>query len=237
MLIFPNQEKVRLYFGSGPPDRIGWVLTGLGLVALVLNIPLPWEGKPTVRSMLAGPKRPANKWEPRLKWDPSPVVRRSILVGVLVMVTLTTGWIGYHIYTGDPNRIFNQSVKLKDARHLDEARQGFQQVMAVVNPWSALAHESAYYVGICYYLQHDDPAAIRAFEDLIAAFPNGRRNQEAHYHVGLCFFRTGQEQAGIMRMKLLLERYPGTLWARFARERLIEHDAFNAKAPGSAVGR
>ena len=229
MLVFPNQEKVRLYFGSGRPDRIGWVLTGLGLVVLILNVPLPWKGKPTVRSMLAGPKRLASIWEPRLNWDPPPAVRRSILAGVLVMVTLTTGWIGYHIYAGDPNRIFNQSIKLKDARRFDEARQGFQQVMALVNPWSALSHESAYYVGICYYLQYDDPAAIRAFEDLIAAFPNGRRNQEAHYHVGLCFFRTGQEQAGIMRMKLLLERYPGTLWARFARERLIEHDAFNVK--------
>jgi hypothetical protein len=227
MLVFPNQEKVRLYYGSGRPDRIGWALTGLGLLVLVLNVQLPWKGKPTVRSMLAGALGHPNIWKINLKWDPRPGVRRFLLVGALVMVTLSTGWIGYHIYTGDPNRIFNQAVKLKDARRFDEARQGFQQVMAVVNPLSALAHESAYYVGICYYLQYDDPAAIRAFEDLIAAFPNDRRNQEAHYHVGLCFFRSGQEQAGIMRMKLLLDRYPGTRWSRFARERLIEHNALN----------
>jgi tetratricopeptide (TPR) repeat protein len=230
MLVFPDQEKVWLHYGYGRPDCIGWVLTGLGLMVLVINIPLPWKENTTVWSMFAGALGNQNIWALHQKWDPRPAVRRSILYGVLVMVTLSTGWFGYRIYTGDPNRIFNQAIKLKDARRFDEARQRFQQVMATAAPLSALAHESAYYTGICYYLEGDNPDAIRAFEDLIARFPNGRRNQEAHYHIGLCFFRSGKEQAGIIRMNLLLERYPGTRWSRFARERLIEHKALKGNS-------
>ncbi|MBF0100070.1 MAG: hypothetical protein HQK77_04095 [Desulfobacterales bacterium] len=53
MLIFPNHKKVRLYYAHGMPKKIGMALTGLGIVILLMNVPLPWKHKSTAWQLVA----------------------------------------------------------------------------------------------------------------------------------------------------------------------------------------
>ena len=41
MLIYPKESKIRLFYGQGSWDRLGFMLTLLGIVVLLLNTPLP----------------------------------------------------------------------------------------------------------------------------------------------------------------------------------------------------
>jgi TolA-binding protein len=316
MLIFPNQENVRLYYGSGLPDRIGMILTGLGIIILVLNIPLPWRKRivdsrengspPLVGGVREGGTEPSDIsehsdtlspppnlphqgggtltstalttppappqggkeptpgpsqegmehppgppqgetktiWsliakrfgipetlEPRLTWDPSAFIRRSMLIGALIISTLIILWGSYHIYTNDPHRWFNAGVKLKDATRFDEAREKFRNVLEKASPVSGLAEDSSYYIAICYYLQNDNSAAIAAFQELIEKHPNSLRIPEAYYHIGLCYFRMRKEQEGIAQMRFVTEKYPNSIWAVYAEDRLREHHALDDEMP------
>ncbi|MBW1775084.1 MAG: tetratricopeptide repeat protein, partial [Deltaproteobacteria bacterium] len=230
MMVFPKEKRVRLYYSKGMPEHAGRVLTGIGLLILMLNLPLPRSGGKTAWSIFWGRFRPAKFPHLRAKWDPSDRLRVILLACGIGIAVFAAGWFSYHSYQDEPSRLFNRAIKLKDARRFHEARRGFRRTLLGVSPLSRLAEDSAYYIAICYYLQKNDPAAIRAFEALVDRYPYGRRVQEAHYHIGLCLFRTGEEQKGIDRMKRLLKRYPGTMWAGFAKDRLREHHAFDGDA-------
>jgi TolA-binding protein len=198
----------------------------LGGIILLLNIPLPSKKQQTTWRLIAKRFGIPASLEPTIPWNPSLKVRRILLVFALLMIfSLMSGGI-YRIYTNDPNRWFNEAINLKDAKHFEEARRKFRQVIRESSPVSGISADSAYYVAICYYLEQDNPAAIAAFEDLIAQYPQGPRTPEAYYHIGLCRFSLGQEQQGIDQMRFVGEHYPNSIWAGYAKERLKEHGVF-----------
>jgi len=90
---------------------------------------------------------------------------------------------------------------------------------------SDLAQNSAYYIGITYYLEKRDRDAIAAFKNLIRRYPRSNWIPEVEYHIGLCLYRTGQESEATRQMQKLREQHPGTLWAEYAGDRLREHKA------------
>lgn len=227
MLIYPQRKDVRLYYGPRLPDRLGLALTLMGLFVTLLHVPLPWGEKRTGRFFIGKRLQFLKQLKDRWKWDPSQRKRRILFAYGLFGAILVAGWTGYRIYTGQPNRLFNQAIELKDAKRFHEARERFRAIVQEVSSISYLAAESAYYIGICYYLESDYPRAIRAFEDLIERYPLGRRTQEALYHIGLCYFRLEKEKQGIKQMQWIMKNYPGTMWARYARDRLIEHDVLD----------
>ena len=226
MLIFPTQEQVRLYFAPGWPERVGKFLTMLGGIILLLNIPLPSKEYQTGWTLIANRVGIPASLEPPIAWDPSLKVRRILLVFVLLVVSLFMIGAIYRIYTNDPNRWFNEAINLKDTKQFEEAREKFRRVIRESSPVSGISADSVYYIAICYYLEQDNPAAITAFEELIAQYPQGPRTPEAYYHIGLCYFRMGQEQQGIEQMRFVVEYYPNSIWAGYAKERLQEHGAF-----------
>ncbi|MDP2644879.1 MAG: 6-pyruvoyl-tetrahydropterin synthase-related protein [Desulfobacterales bacterium] len=230
MLIYPKQPKVRLYYGPGPWDRLGQALTAIGILVLLLNLPLFRLGRPAAWSSLADRLGVQVRPAPRPTYEPGSRVRRAAPVAALILAGLAVSGICYHIYTSDPNRIFNRSVKYKDAGRFEAARDGFRHVRETL-PHSALARESAYYIAISYFLEGNDSAAVQAFEDLILRYPKSSWVPEAIYHTGICFFRSGQEQQGIARMRRVLDNFPETRWAGFARDRLREHHALEEQPP------
>ncbi|MDM8524099.1 6-pyruvoyl-tetrahydropterin synthase-related protein [Desulfococcaceae bacterium HSG8] len=231
MLIFPTQENVRLYYGSGWPKHAGLILTGLGLIILMLNIPLPREKGRTGWIMLANRLGIPESPEIPLEWNPSLTLRRAILGSVLFIALLSAGWGSYRVYSEDPNRWFNEGVKLRDAKRFDEAREKFRKIIRKESPMSGLVADSAYFIAICHYLENDNRAAIKAFEELIEKYPHGSRNPEAYYHIGLCYLRTEAVEQGIAQLRLLTGKYPNTIWAGYAKDRLREYHALDEKVP------
>ena len=223
MLIYPEQEEIRMWYGWGPWDWLGAVLSVLGIGILLLNLPL-WKGRRTAWSALAPRLGVPPSLVPRIPWDPSSRARWTILgvfgIGGAAFVAVAC----YHIYVGEPHRLFNTSVKLKDAKRFEEARAGFRSVMEQA-PTADIGADSAYYIAITWYLENRNEEAIAAFDELIRRYPHNLRVPEAQYHVGLCRFRQGDEAGGIEQMRMVIERFPGSPWANYATDRLREHRA------------
>jgi len=53
MLIYPEKSNVRLYYGPGPWDRLGQLMTLFGLFVLLINVPLPVKNRRTVWIIVA----------------------------------------------------------------------------------------------------------------------------------------------------------------------------------------
>jgi TolA-binding protein len=223
MVIYPNRQEVRLYYGWGWRDRVGALLTVIGLGVLLVNIPLPRRRK-SLWQLAAERTRIPPDLVPTLPWDPPPQTRWRLFAAGLVLGGLLLAVVTWRLYDGEPNRLFNKGIELKDKGLYEGARAKFRRVIAEV-PTAGIASDSAYYIAITYFRQERDAESIAAFEKLLAEYPNCNWAPEAHYHIGISHFRTRREEAGIARMRRVLADFPGTIWAGYAQERLEEHGA------------
>jgi len=222
MLIYPQQEKVRLYYGPGTWDRLGQLLTIFGLLVLLLNVPLPGRQGQSVWSVVAKRLRLPAGQDLRFLPDPGPGTRQITMLLLFGAAAVLVGAGAYNTYVNEPYRLYNQSIRFKDAGRYDEARAGFRSFMQTY-PLANLAQEASYYTGITYYLEQKDEESLAAFKDYIKRYPDGSRAAEVHYHIGLVLLRSGRKAEGLARMKLLTQQYPGSPWAGYAMERLQEH--------------
>ena len=221
MLIYPEKNRVRLTYGPGPWDRLGQFLTVFGLLVLLVNVPLPIKGRGTAWFLLAKRTGLRNLPEITLPVGPGSRARKAILALVITGLAAGAAAASYNIYTSEPFRVYQRSIALKDAKDYRKAREGFR-LFAEQYPLANLAGESLYYIAVTYYLEKSDDEAITAFEEYIKNFPRGSRVAESHYHIGLVLLRTGRTEAGVGKMQMLIEKYPGSPWAGYARERLLE---------------
>jgi tetratricopeptide (TPR) repeat protein len=224
MLIYPKNERVRLYYGRGWPERVGWFLTALGLLVVLVHVPFPFRKRKSMWGLLLERRVIAQCFKAFIQWDPAPKTRQTVLILCILISALFIFVVCFQIYTGEPGRWFNRAVEHKDRKQFDRAREEFRRVASSL-PKTNLALESAYYTAICYYLEERWSEAIQAFGSLIKDYPKGSRTPEAHYHIGRCHFRLGEEKLGIERMRFLIKEYTGNQWARFARDRLKERKA------------
>ena len=229
MVIYPNRQDIRLYYDWGWQDRVGVFLTVIGIGVLIVNIPLPRRRRSLWQMASERMRIPADLVPP-LPWNPAPEVRWRLFAAGIVIGGILLAIVSWHLYSSEPHRVFNRGVQLKDKRLYEEARRCFRRVIVDV-PTAGIASDSAYYIGITYYLQERDNETVAAFDQLLTDYPNCNWVPEAHYHIGMSFFRTRREEAGIARMRLLVEKFPNTTWSRYAEERLVEHGAAPAGAP------
>ena len=221
MLIYPQQEKVHLFYGPGPWDRVGLLLTLLGIAVLLLHIRLPGKAGGSIWSAWANPTSLLAARGLRLLPDPKPGTRKAIMLITLAVAGILVAAGAYRIYVNEPYRVYNRSIRAKDRGQYEEARAGFRTFMQTY-PLANLARESSYYTAITFYLEKNDPQALRSFAEYLQLYPQGSRVAEVYYHAGLSLLRSGKEEEGRQRMQVLIEKYPSTPWAGYARERLRE---------------
>jgi len=221
MLIYPGKSNVRLYYGPGPWDRLGQLLTLFGLFVLLFNVPLPFKNRKTAWVIVADRFGFQSFRGVRFPFNPGPRTRKTILVAVLLGVAATVAAGSYKVYTNEPYRIYNRSIQLKDAKQYEQARKGFRLFIQHY-PLSNLAREATYYIAITYYLEKQDREAVNGFEEYIRNFPQGTRVAESYYHMGLAMLRNGRKDEAISTMQRLIKMHPNSPWAGYARERLRE---------------
>lgn len=68
------------------------------------------------------------------------------------------------------------------------------------------------------YRQETWDESIRAFERLLAEFPEAQAAAEATYHIGLCHERAGRVRDAMAAFKATIRRFPETMWASMAAE-------------------
>jgi TolA-binding protein len=221
MLIYPQEKNVRLYYGPGLWDVLGQLMTMFGLLVLLLNLPLPGRKGQTAWLMVSKNLGGTASFFQGFFPDPSPFARRMILLVIFLAVAIFITAFSYRAYMNEPYRSYNKNIKYKDAGQYEKARTGFRNFMNTY-PLANLSQESAYYIGITYYLEKNDAEAIQAFEDYVKRYPSGNRIAEVHYHLGLLLLRSGKKKEGISKMRQVVENYSGTSWATYAREHLQE---------------
>ena len=226
MLIFPQQERVRLYYSAGWPDRMGVLLTGAGII-VIAALPLIGRRKRTDDGAANKMSRISRIFRLSPPWSSRPATRRILLAAGLLAGAIAIIGVSYHVYANDPHRWFNEAVRLRDVRQFDEARIRFNRVLEKVAPVSGLALDSLYHIGVSYYLEGKLPEAVRSFEKLTASNPQGSWAPEARYHIGLCYLQQGQTHEGVAQLRLVTEKYPYSVWAGHARQRLEEHHALD----------
>ncbi len=220
MLIYPEENSVRLYYGNKWPKLFGTILTAIGILILLMHLPIPFAERRLWTYVPGASGLVGIEPEKRFPWNPSPNIRWFLLLSAATLaILLMVGW-SIHIYRIEPSRLFNRAIHLKDAKEFDEARDLYEEVIDLSSPVSNLAAESAYYIAICYYLEGKNPEAISAFELFIRIFRHANRIAEAHYHIGLLHFRMKETGKGIERMRFVMERFPTTAWAGYAEEQL-----------------
>ena len=224
MLIYPRQHHVRLYYGPGLWDWIGRALTITGLIILLINIPLGWRKGATTWQWIAARIHVPPSLVPQIRFNPGSRTRWVMLIVAVLIATTVIVRTSYVIYNSNPNRLYNNAIRLKDEKRYEEAIEGFRSAMQKLGS-ADLAQNAAYYIGITYYLQKKDREAIAAFEDLIHRYPRSIWIPEIEYHIGLSLYRTGQEDQGNRQMQELRAQHPGTRWAGYAGNRLKEHKA------------
>jgi tol-pal system protein YbgF len=200
------------------------VLTGLGIIFLLLNVPLPGRSRQTSWALLAPYLHIPADLVPVLPFNPEPRSRWLLLFLAISLAGGTVTWFSYQTYLNEPYRIFNRSIQFKDTGRYDEARTGFENFMKTY-PMAGLSRDAAYYIAITYYLEKKDTEAIKAFEDLIIRYPQSTRVPEAHYHIGMSLFRSKKKEAGRQKMMYVAKKFPQTSWAKYAAERLKEHSS------------
>jgi len=227
MLVYPQDEKVHLYYGPGPWDRLGQVLTLFGLAVILLQLPLPGKGERNTWSMVKNRLNLPEIKKLRFLPDPGPGGRKAIMLTVVAAAFILVAIGSYRTYSNEPYRIYNQSIRYKDQGLYEKARAGFRSFIQKY-PLANLARESSYYIAITYYLEKNDPEARKSFVEYLARYPQGSRVAEVRYHLGLVLLRSGKKDEGVRTLQLLINKHPGSSWAGYAKERLQEHGAIPA---------
>jgi tetratricopeptide (TPR) repeat protein len=200
MVVFPEQETVRLYYGRSWSEYLGIGLTVFGIV-------------------LAGALWARKKGRP---WPVVPASKERLLRGVSLTFLLLAGiGLGLAVLRVRGNSLgvlLRKGVACRDAGKLDLAQGCFEKILTKA-PLSGYAETAQYFLAITRYLKHDWEPAIQEFERLIQVFPDGHYRAEAYYHIALCQDNLGRRDDLRKTVAALRREFPNSPWARYAIQR------------------
>ena len=242
MLIYPNQEEVRLYFGKTFWNYLGNALTIFGVAIIIIGF-VPFANLFSCRSELA--REPHTREPFNLCSRPRPLLqtivcllcRRSELareqyfniINIIersqkrIVITLAVisiiGAMVLIISVGQhPKDLKNKGIIYKDRGKLEEARAIFKRIVDKY-PDYPKADEAAYYYAICYYKDENWKKTIETFRSLIEKYPDSVWVPESWFHIGKAHARLGNVKQAEKIFRLIIENYPSTEWAGYAKKK------------------
>lgn len=224
MLIYPEQEQVRLTFSRAGADYAGSLMTITGMLMLVLNLPLLRESRIRL-TVHKGASTVAGKLR-----DSGLYLRLSGFWGGYRTKILMTGWATLAILLfafwvvsnrEDAGVLYAKGIKYLGENKPAEARTAFEKVIRNY-PDTSSAMNSSYYYAITYFKEGNYPKVIHEFERLIKDYPESNWVPEAYYHIGLSYARLNNLEKARDAYQLIIDRYPTSNWAGHSRSRLLE---------------
>jgi hypothetical protein len=222
MLIYPKQERVRLYFGPSLPNYLGCLLSAIGLfIVLAGTRPLRSTGVvhfpvSVIRNSVSkGIEAPLIRrvihvhHKQRVLWGIS-VALIAVLIGTILLV-----------HRHDPTQIFNKGMKYFHNGEFDKARSIFKKGM-ISYPLSPIIDQTAFHYAITFYKEQKWAEALESFEAMARDYPETRKLPEVLYHKGLCHLKLDRSEQAIRVFRKLTDGFPEDAWAEYARERLQE---------------
>lgn len=226
ILIYPDKEHVRLYYGKTFPDHLGNFLSIAVIIGFAIYIPVTLkrrrdeklkQGKPTTVIYI----------DPIQLLNITPKIRLVILLFCLSIITISLSLIILFVKQKDANILYTEGMGLFDKKEYDEASAQFLEIMDEY-PDAAKASNAAYFYAICFFKREDYNKTIEAFEKLIADYHDSVWVPEAYYHIGLCKYRIAQSipnnetmlQEAKTTFEYVITQFPTSRWKKYSKEKL-----------------
>ncbi len=222
MLIYPTQERVRLYFGRSFPNYLGVGLTLLGLIIILASLK-PARNVVFSRYPLSVIRDLTSLFDRislRVQIPHFPYKRHLLLVvsGGIFAILVVTILLDYH---NDATTIYNKGMRYYRKEDYAKARAYFEKGMRKF-PLSPIIDQTAFHFAITYFRENDWQKALDAFKEMAARYPESRKLPEVLYHIGICHLSLHQPKEAIQVFRKVIEDFPGDRWAGYSRKRLRE---------------
>ncbi len=115
--------------------------------------------------------------------------------------------------------LYNNALRDYNAANYDLASQEFGDYLKYY-PNTDLAGNAQFYMGDIAYRNKDYPNAVKAYDTVIEQYPDGNKAAAAQLKKGYALLEMGQRQAGVRELNALVTRYPRSIEAQQAKDRL-----------------
>jgi len=129
-----------------------------------------------------------------------------------------------------PDVLYNNALRDYTAGKYDLASQEFTEFLKFY-PNTDLAGNSQFYLADILYRQGNYKEAILAYDVVLEQYPEGNKAPAAQLKKGFSLLEMGQRAQGTRELNSLLTRYPQSMEAQQARERLKKVPAAAPRAP------
>jgi tol-pal system protein YbgF len=115
--------------------------------------------------------------------------------------------------------LYNNALRDYNSARYDLALSQFQDYLKYY-PTTDLAGNAQYYIADMEYRSGNFEAAAADYDKVLEQFPGGNKAAAAQLKKGYSLLELGRKDAGIRELNALIQRYPRTIEATQARERL-----------------
>jgi len=123
--------------------------------------------------------------------------------------------------SADAVHLYQEGIALLKAGRAREARQRFETFAREFST-HALADNALYWLGETYYAESRWLDAVKAFREVVRAYPDGNKVPDAMLKSALCYQALGEARTARDVFRQVVELYPKSAAARIAAERLSE---------------
>jgi tol-pal system protein YbgF len=124
--------------------------------------------------------------------------------------------------------LYNNALRDYNAARYDLALSQFQDYLKYYSS-TDLAGNAQFYIADMEYRSGNFEAAARDYDKVLEQFPGGNKAAAAQLKKGYSLLELGRKDAGIRELKALIQRYPRSIEATQARERLQKLGAASSR--------
>jgi tol-pal system protein YbgF len=133
--------------------------------------------------------------------------------------SLAAGGDSVSIGFADARKAYTNAYTDMTAGNYDLALMGFEEFLRNY-PDSELSDNAQYWVGECYYAREQYQPAYDAFKRVLDVYPKGDKIPSALLKAGYCALALGKNKEGRAFLEELVEKFPLSVEARLAEEKL-----------------
>ncbi len=132
--------------------------------------------------------------------------------------------------------LYNNGLRDYNSAHYDLATQEFTDYMKFYGT-TDLAGNAQFYLADMEYRQGNYEQAVKDYDKVIEQYPDGNKAAAAQLKKGMALLELGHRDAGTKELRSLIARYPRTVEAGQARERLTKLGVSPTASKPSAARR
>lgn len=132
-----------------------------------------------------------------------------------------------------PDVLYNNALRDYNAGRYDLASQQFGDYMKFYAN-TDLAGNAQFYLAEIEYRQGNFEQAVRDYDKVLEQFPGGNKAPAAQLKKGYALLELRQRDAGVRELNSLIQRYPRSIEATQARDRLKKLGAASSGKPSAA---